>query len=145
MSNHIVLGLIAALGGIMVSLQAQLMGIMDRQLGTLESVFITYGLGGLIIGGVMLFYRGGNLAVYASVPWYALLTGFMGLIIVGAIGYTSPRLGLVPALTILVMAQFAAAALIDHFGMLGAEIRPLTFIRGSGILVMLVGIWMTLR
>ncbi len=145
MSNHVVLALISALGGIMVSLQAQLMGIMDKQMGTLESVFITYGLGGLIIGGAMLFYRGGNLAAYASVPWYTLLTGLMGLIIVGAIGYTSPRLGLVPALTILVMAQFAAAALIDHFGMLGAEIRPLTLIRGSGILVMLLGIWMTLR
>lgn len=145
MSNHVVLALIAALGGIMVSLQAQLMGIMDRQMGTLESVFITYGLGGLIIGGTMLFYRGGNLTAYTSVPWYTLLTGLMGLIIVGAIGYTSPRLGLVPALTILVMAQFTAAALIDHFGILGAEIRPLTIIRGSGILVMLVGIWMTLR
>jgi len=145
MSNHIVLALIAALGGIMVSLQAQLMGIMDRQIGTLESIFITYGMGGLIIGGTMLFYRGGNLAAYTSVPWYSLLSGVMGLIIVGSIGYTAPRLGLLPALTLLVMAQFAAAALIDHFGMLGADIRPLTFIRGSGVLVMLVGIWMTLR
>ena len=145
MSNHLVLALIAALGGIMVSLQAQLMGIMDRQLGTLESVFITYGLGGVIIGVVMLIHRGGNLTAYTSVPWYALLTGIMGLIIVSTIGYTSPRLGLVPTLTILVVAQFAVAALIDHFGMLGAEVRPLTFIRGSGIMVMLIGLWMTLR
>ncbi|SMC75472.1 transporter family-2 protein [Desulfocicer vacuolatum DSM 3385] len=145
MLNHVPLLLIAALGGIMVSLQAQLMGIMDRQMGTLESVFITYGLGGLIIGAAMLFYRGGNLAACASVPWYSMLSGLMGLIIVGSIGYTAPRLGLVPAMTILVLAQFAAAALIDHFGMLGADIRPLTLIRGSGIVVMLVGLWMTLR
>lgn len=54
MSNHVILALISALGGIMVSLQTQLMGIMDRQMGTLESIFITYGLGGLIIGGAML-------------------------------------------------------------------------------------------
>ena len=145
MSNYAVLGFIAALGGIMVSLQAQLMGIMDKQLGTLESVFITYGMGGLIIGGTMLFYRGANLAAYASVPWYSLLSGIMGLIIVGAIGYTTPRMGLVPTLTILVFAQFVTAGLIDHFGLLGAEIHPLTLIRSAGVLVMLLGLWMTLR
>jgi len=145
MSNHIVLASIVALGGVMVTLQAQLMGIMDKQMGTLESVFITYGMGGLIVGGTMLFYRGGNLAMFHSLPWYTLLSGIMGLIIVGSIGYTAPRLGLVPALTILVAAQFGAAALVDHFGLLGALVRPITLVRGAGMLTMLVGIWLTLR
>ncbi|GAB6142655.1 DMT family transporter [Desulfocicer niacini] len=145
MSNHIILAATAAMGGIMVTLQAQLMGIMDKQMGTLESIFITYGMGGLIIGGTMLFCRGGNLGIYPSLPWYTLLSGIMGLIIVGSIGYTSPRLGLVPALTILVAAQFGAAALVDHFGLMGALVRPITLVRGSGMLTMLVGIWLTLR
>ncbi|MBI3360873.1 MAG: DMT family transporter [Chloroflexi bacterium] len=62
MLNAILLVLIAAIGGIAVALQAQFMGLMDKGIGTVESVFITYGSGGLVIGLVMLVLRGGNLS-----------------------------------------------------------------------------------
>jgi len=114
-------------------------------MGTLESVFITYGGGGLCIGLIMLFFRGGNLGAFQSVPWYALYSGIMGLVIVGSIGFATPRLGLVPALILLVAAQFISAALIEHFGFLGADVRSLTLSRISGFGVIIVGIWMTIR
>jgi transporter family-2 protein len=69
----------------------------------------------------------------------------MGLILIAAIGFSVPRLGLVPAFTILVAAQFATAALIDQFGLFGAEIRPITLSRISGMLVMFLGIWLVIR
>ena len=86
------------------------MGLMDKQIGTLESVFITYGGGGLLIGLIMLFGRGGNLAGVQGVPWYALSAGALGLVIVGTIGYSTARLGLVTVLTIIVAAQFITGA-----------------------------------
>jgi hypothetical protein len=46
-------------------------GILDRRIGTLESVFITYFSGGLLIGLIMLVQRGGNLGAGEAVPWYA--------------------------------------------------------------------------
>ena len=61
-STMISLLAIAAIGGVAVTLQAQFMGLMDKQLGTLESIFITYCGGGLLIGLAMLVTRGGNLA-----------------------------------------------------------------------------------
>ena len=82
------------------------MGLMDKQIGTLESVFITYGGGGLLIGLAMLLNRGGNLAAWQGVPWYALFAGALGLVIVGTIGYSTARLGLVTVLTIIVAAPF---------------------------------------
>jgi transporter family-2 protein len=143
--NLIHLIIIAAIGGIAVTLQAQFMGIMDRSLGTLESMFITYGSGGLLIGIAMLVNRGGNLSAWGGVPWYALTSGLLGLVIVGTIGYSTPRLGLVTALTILVASQFILGALLDHFGILGAELRPLDLHRLAGIGVMLVGVWLVIR
>jgi transporter family-2 protein len=137
--------IIAAIGGIAVTLQAQFMGAMDRSIGTLESMFITYGTGGLLICIAMLVNRGGNLSAWGSVPWYALSSGLLGLVIVGTIGYTTPRLGLVAALTILVASQFIAGALLDHFGFLGAELRPLNVTRLAGIGVMLLGVWLVIR
>lgn len=137
--------IIAAVGGIAVALQAQLMGSIDKHVGTLESVFVTYGGGGFIIGIIMILLRGGNLSGLSQVPWYTLLAGPTGLVLIAAIGYSVPRLGLVPAFTVLVAAQFMTAALVDQFGLFGAEIRQISLSRVAGILVMLAGIWLTLR
>lgn len=111
MNTLIPLIIIAAIGGIAVTLQAQFMGLMDKQIGTLESVFITYGGGGLLIGLIMILSRGGNLSGWQGVPWYALSSGALGLVIVGTIGYGTARLGLVVALTIIVAAFSISAAL----------------------------------
>ena len=133
MASLIPVIIIAAIGGIAVTLQAQFMGLMDKSIGTLESMFITYGTGGLLIGFAMLVNRGGNLAAWDSVPWYSLSAGVLGLIIVGTIGYSTPRLGLVTAFTIIVASQFIVGALLDHFGILGADLRPLNLSRLGGI------------
>ncbi len=108
--------LIAAIGGVAVACQGQLIGMIDENVGTLESVFITYGGGGLIVGLVMLFLKGGNLSLLQNVPTYTLLSGPLGLVLIAAIGYSVPRLGLVTAFTIIVAAQFIVAAIIISLG-----------------------------
>lgn len=145
MNTMIPLLVIAAIGGIAVTLQAQFMGLMDKQIGTLESIFITYGGGGLLIGLIMLLSRGGNLAGWQGVPWYVFSAGFFGLVIVGAIGYGTARLGLVTTLIIVVAAQFITGAVLDHFGVLGAAHRPMNFNRFLGIGLMLLGTWVIIK
>jgi len=137
--------MVAIIGGISVALQAQVMGLLDKGIGTLEGVFITYAGGGLLISAILIIIRGGNLGAWQSVPWYAYSSGALGLVIVGAIGYSAPRLGLVATFTIIVSAQFVVAALIDHFGILGAATRPLDLSRMLGIALLLAGIWLTMR
>lgn len=143
--NFIYLVIIAAIGGVAVALQGQLMGSIDKNVGTLESVFVTYGGGGFMIGIIMILLRGGNLSGLTLVPWYTLLAGPIGLVLIAAIGYSVPRLGLVPAFTIMVAAQFMTAAVIDQFGLFGAEIRQISPSRISGMLVILLGIWLAMR
>ena len=145
MNNLPFLLMVVSIGGVAVALQAQFMGLMDHNIGTLESVFITYGSGGLLIGLTMLLLRGGNLSAWQNVPRYALLAGIMGLIIVGTIGYTVPRLGLVSSMTLIVAVQFMAAAVLDHFGLLGATLRPLDWARALGMAVVLLGVWLIVR
>lgn len=135
----------AAVGGAVVALQAQLMGTLDRTLGTVESVFITYFGGGLLIGLVMLIQRGGNLGAWQQVPWYSLGSGALGLVIVGVIGYCAPRMGMVPFFTVLISAQFCLAALLDHFGWLGTPVRPLDVSRLAGMMTVMIGIWLIVK
>lgn len=144
-SNLLLISAVAVIGGVAVALQAQLMGLLDRGMGTLESVFITYGSGGLLIGLLMLLLRGGNLSVWHTLPWYAFLSGAAGLVIVASIGFSVPRLGLVSAFTLIVAAQFIVGALLDHFGIMGAEVRALNLQKIAGMVVLLFGVWLTVR
>lgn len=143
--NLQLLAAVSAVGGVATALQAHLMGLLDKRLGTLESVFITYFGGGILIGLIMLVQRGGNLAAGPALPWFAYTSGALGLVIVGTLAYSTPRLGLVAAFTIFVSAQFAMGALIDHFGWMGAAVRPLTASRLAGMAVVLIGVWLIIR
>lgn len=136
---------LAVVGGIAVALQAQFMGQLDRGIGTLESVFITYSSGGLLIALITLGLKGSNLAAWRSVPPYTLSAGILGLIIVGTISYTAPRLGLVVTFTVLVTTQFAVGAFVDHFGLFNTVVRELDLSRAIGIGTLLAGVWLIIR
>jgi transporter family-2 protein len=137
--------LLAIVAGVMIALQGQFMGLLDRTLGTREGMFITYAGGGLIITLLMLVIRGSNLKSWPAVPWYAFSSGIMGLIIVGSIGYVVPRLGVARGFTLIVASQFVIAGLIDHFGFFGATVRPLDLTRLLGLALILFGVWIVVR
>ena len=145
MTSSTLLIVIAVVAGAAVAVQAQFMGQLDRGIGTLESMFITYGGGGLLIAIATLAQRGGNLAAWRNVPAYALSSGVLDLAIVGGIGYAAPRLGLVATFSILVTTQFIVSALVDHFGLLGNTVQMLNMSRMAGIGLLLVGVWLIIR
>ena len=132
-------------GGIAVGLQGPLASLMSGQLGTLESIFIVH-LGGALLTGVpLLLARGGNLGGWREVPWYALGAGSLGLVILSAVSYTIPRIGVATTVTLVVVAQLVTAALLDHFGLLGATVRLIDPGRLAGIAVLLLGTWLIMR
>lgn len=136
---------VAVAGGVAVALQGQLVGDLDRRVGTLGAVFVTYGIGGLAIGAVMLLARGGGLGGLTTAPWYVFTAGILGLVIVGAIGYAVARVGLLAGLTVVIAAQLAIGAAVDHLGWLGAQTRPLDLGRMVGIILAVMGAWLVLR
>jgi transporter family-2 protein len=144
MSNLLPVLIIATIGGIAVTLQGNFMGTMTRSLGTLESMFITYGSGGLVVA-LLFFLRGGTLGGWREVPPYAFTAGLLGLVIVGSIGFATARYGLIVTFAIILVAQYASAAFIDHYGLFGATIQPLDGQRLLGIALLLGGAWLVLR
>ena len=145
MSSFTVLAIVAAVAGVAMATQAQLMGHLDRSVGTIESVFLTYSSGAVVIGLIMLAMRGGNLGEWHNAPWYAYSAGLLGLVIVGCIGYATPRLGLAVTLTIAVATQFTMAAIVHHFGLLGADQQPMDLSRLGGMAAILIGVWLMVR
>lgn len=145
MDNVLTVILIATVAGLAVTLQSNFMGVMTQIMGTRESIFITYASGGLVIALFLLGSGGGKLATWRAVPPYAFTAGLLGLVIVGALGYATARYGLIITFAVLLVAQYASAALIDHFGLLGATVRPLDGVRLLGLALLLLGAWLTMR
>jgi transporter family-2 protein len=143
--STIVVILVAIAGGVAIVLQGQATAVMDQRAGTTVSVFATYAIGGLVIALVMLALRGARLGDLRGAPWWVYLAGLFGLVIVGSIAYSASRIGLVQTFTVLVVTQFVLSGAIDHFGLLGAEARPLTIERLAGLALLLTGTWLVLR
>ena len=145
MESILLIILIGLAGGIAVGLQSPLASMITQRLGIFESIFIIH-IGGAILALLpLLFYSGGKLAQWRSVPWYALGAGIFGLIVISAISYMIPRVGVAASITTIVAGQLLVGTILDHFGWLGAMGRSLDPTRAIGLAVVLVGVWLTVR
>jgi len=137
--------LLTVVVGLAIAAQTQFAGVLGQYVGIMESVFIIH-LGGLLFAGAyLLFMSGGNLGAWKTAPWYTLLGGLLGVVIVGGYAFIIPRIGLAPAITLAVSTQLIFSALLSHYGVLGAMQQPLTVSRIVGIAVLLVGTWLIVR
>ena len=145
MESILLIILIGLAGGIAVGLQSPLASMMSQRLGTLESIFIVHAGGALIALIPLLVYGGGKLGQWRTVPWYALLAGVFGLVVIGAISYMIPRIGVAGSIITVVAGQLLVGTILDQFGWLGAMQRPLDATRLLGLAVVLIGVWLTVK
>jgi transporter family-2 protein len=138
----IIIGLI---GGVAVGLQSPMASMLTQRLGLFESVFIVH-IGGALLALIpILIYGGGKLPQWRSVPWYVLGAGVFGLIVIGAVSYMIPRIGVAAAITTIVAGQLLVGTILDQFGLLGAIGRLMDPTRAIGLLIVLLGVWLTVK
>jgi transporter family-2 protein len=145
MESTLLIVLIGLAGGIAVGMQGPLASIMTQRMGPLESSFVVHAGGALISIIPLLILGGGKLGQWRSAPWYALCAGFFGLVVLSAVSYAIPRIGVSAAIVSIVAGQILLSALLDHFGWLGAAVRPMDGARLLGLTVVLLGVWLTVR
>jgi len=144
MDTIILIILIGLAGGVAVGLQSPMSSMITQRLGIFESVFIVH-IGGAIIALLPLVIYGSKLAHWRSVPWYTLGAGFFGLIVIAAVSYIIPRVGVAASITTVVAGQLLVGTILDHYGWLGAAARPLDMTRLIGLGIVLVGVWLTVK
>ncbi|MBK6794925.1 MAG: DMT family transporter [Anaerolineales bacterium] len=144
MDTLFIIILIGLAGGMAIGLQGPLSSMITQKLGSLESVFIIH-LGGAIAALIPMLFFGSKLGQWKSVPWYALVAGAFGLIVITAMGYMIPRIGAAGALITLLAGQILVASFLDHFGLLGMTPRAIDLQRIIGFGVVMVGVWLTVR
>jgi bacterial/archaeal transporter family-2 protein len=72
-------------------------------------------------------------------PWWILMGGLMGLLIVFTITYAGPRIGTAPTLGILIAGQLVMGAIIDRFGWFGVEQIGISPYRALGVVLLGIG------
>ena len=145
MESVILIIFIGLAGGVAVGLQGPLASMISQRLGTFESVFIVHVGGALIALVPLLFYGGGKLTQWKQLPWYTLVAGAFGLVVISAVSYMIPRVGVAAAIITIVAGQLLVSTILDQYGWLGATVRPVDGSRAIGLLVVLVGVWLTVK
>jgi bacterial/archaeal transporter family-2 protein len=145
MESILLIILVGLAGGIAVGLQSPLASMITQRLGVFESIFIVHIGGALISLLPLLFHGGGKLAQWRSVPWYALSAGVFGLVVIAAISYMIPRVGVAASIVTIVAGQLLVGTILDHFHLLGSTGRPFDPARALGLVVVLIGVWLTVK
>ena len=145
MESILLIILIGLAGGIAVGLQGPMASMISQRLGIFESVFIVH-VGGAVIALLpLLFYGGGKIMGWKQLPCYTLFAGAFGLIVISAISYMIPRVGVAAAIITVVAGQLLVSTILDHFALLGATGRPMDPGRAIGLAVVLIGVWLTVK
>ncbi len=93
---------------------------------------------------VMLLFPGSAaLAQLGGAPRHLLLAGLLVAFYVLTITHVAPHFGVGNAVFFVLLGQLISAAAIDHFGLFGAQVSPLTWLRAGGIAVMALGVGIT--
>jgi transporter family-2 protein len=145
MQTILLIILVGLAGGVAVGLQSPMASLISQRLGVFESIFIVH-LGGALFALLPLLVQGGGrLAGWRGLPWYTLFAGVFGLVVIGAISYMIPRIGVAGSIITVVAGQLLVGTILDQFGWLGAAQRSLDPGRLLGLGVVLVGVWLTVR
>jgi len=138
---------LAVAAGLAGSVQVALMSRLGERIGVLEalafSAAVTAGLALVILVLARQSVSGFERAVHQ--PWWMLLGGVMGLLIVFTITYAGPRIGVAATVGILIAGQLVMGAAIDRWGLFGSQRIALHWPRLLGIALLAVGAALSLR
>ncbi|MCY4152663.1 MAG: DMT family transporter [Aestuariivita sp.] len=77
-----------------------------------------------------------------SAPRQYFVAGLLMAFYLLSITYIAPHFGVGNAIFYILIGQLISAAMIDHFGLFGAQISELDLKRTCGIVLMALGVWM---
>lgn len=81
-----------------------------------------------------------------SVPPYLWIAGgALGALFVTTSAWATPKIGVGAFFSVLIAAQLAAALVMDHFGLIGLDVRPANLMRIGGVVLLVAGAIMVVR
>lgn len=145
MPQTTIYALVMLAAGIGIPLLAALNAGLGKSLGSPVAASAVLFCVALAVASVALVISGdiANLARLPLAPKPFLFGGFFVAFYVLTITFIAPKFGVGNAVFFVLIGQMISAAAIDHFGLFGAQISPLSLSRAGGLGLMVVGVWLT--
>jgi transporter family-2 protein len=138
------LSLVAGAAG---TVQIAVMGRFGDRIGIVPA-FAFASVVAALVGVVALLAVQRSLSGYADAldqPAWMWIGGLMGALVVFTITLAGPRIGTTATVAVFLVGQFAAAAVVDRYGLFGLDRIPVSWPRTIGLVLLGVGAALTLK
>ena len=141
MAQYAIIMALAGIGiPILAALNAQLGGRIGSPAAAATVLFVVAFVTSLVVA---LIVAPQGFAKLGGTPKHLFLAGVLIAFYVLSITFIAPHFGIGNAVFFVLLGQLISAALIDHFGLFGAQVSPVSLTRAAGIGTMAIGVWLT--
>lgn len=140
--------IIALLAGALLPMQAAINAQLRYALGTaVQAALVSFAVGTLALIAYALAVRSGlpDSRMVSQAPWWVWSGGLLGAAYVLSAIIVTPRLGAASLLGLALAGQLIAALVMDHYGLLGLAVQPLSSLRVLGVLLLVAGVALIVR
>ena len=130
----------ATLAGAVIATQSPTNAALGRSIGDLRAVVVNFLVGGLAVAAVALVIGGGLGGLSGDPVRWHYLGGLAGAGFVTVAVFTVRPLGVTRQTAAIIVGQLSMAAVVDHYGLLGVQVRPLTAAHAGGIGLLAAGV-----
>ena len=138
----IIFPLLALIGGMVMAIQVQINGGLGKKIGVIESAFFNFALGTLVLLFILIFAGNGQISSMATVPKWQLVGGILGAFFVIVQVLVVPKIGVSTTLLAIIVGQIILSVVIDHFGLFGAERRPVDTNKIAAVALMFIALYL---
>jgi len=133
--------------GGLIALQAPINSTLGRSVGTFAAATVSFGLGTLLLVAITLMVGDGfgRLEGVRNLSWYYLTGGILGAAYVTTVLVTVRSLGAGGVTAATIAGQLSMSVVIDRFGLLGIEQKPLSATRIVGVILLVTGTFLVVR
>lgn len=146
MSKTAVFALWAFVAGAGIPVMAALNGALATQIGGPRAAALVLFVVGLAAAALAFGMLGGSwraLGAVAHAPPQLLLGGVIVAFYIFSVTTLVPSFGVANTILFVLLAQTITSTAIDHFGLFGAQVRPVDAVRLAGVVLVGVGLAVT--
>ncbi|MFB9986272.1 DMT family transporter [Bacillus benzoevorans] len=140
-----ILPLLALIGGMGLAAQGQINGGLGRKIGVIESAFMNFAVGTLVLLLILIFFGNGNISAVTTVPKWQIIGGLLGSFFVLIQVLVVPKIGVSTTFIAVIVGQIILSVIIDHFGLFGGNRFPIDKQKMIAILLMLAALFLYIK
>ena len=131
------------LAGAVITIQAAINARLGQALGNaMHAVVVSFVIG--TVGALAYcLAEGGPVASVEAIkagPWWMWAGGLLGVAFVWSTIFAVPKIGVSLMFPLVVAGQMVAAIVLEHFGLLGSPVQPVSGARVGGVLLVVLGV-----